>query len=125
MGGSVAAIENGFIQEEIARSAYEYQRKIESKEKIIVGVNKFTQEEKNTIPIFKIDDSIREVQTARLALLKQNRNVQQVNICLQKISESATTGANLMPPVIEAVENFCTLGEISDVLRNVYGEYKI
>lgn len=124
MGGSVAAIEEGFIQDEIARSAYDYQRQIESGEKIIVGVNKFTIDKEAKIPPFKIDDSIRDVQSAKLAVLRSNRNNDSVIACLAKIDAAAKDGTNLMPLVIEAVENKCTLGEISDVLRKVFGEYK-
>ena len=123
MGGSVTAIENGFIQDEIARSAYEYQRKIETGEKIIVGVNKFSVDHETPVPSFKIDDSIRQIQTERIAHLKQRRNAAQAQTCLENIHKAAVEGSNLMPPVIESVESLCTLGEIADVLRNIYGEY--
>ena len=124
LGGSVNAIEQGFIQNEIARSAYEYQRQIESKEKIIVGVNKFTIDKEEAIPAFKIDDSIRTVQSEKLKMLKAKRITLNAERCLQNISASAKDGSNLLPHVIEAVENYCTLGEIADTLRKVFGEYK-
>lgn len=124
MGGSVSAIEEGYMQDEIARSAYEYQRNIESGEKIIVGVNKFQSTETYTTPGFKIDDSIRQEQTDRLNDLKARRSNEEVQTCLKKISEAAIGTTNLMPLVIEAVEKHCTLGEIADELRKVYGEYK-
>ncbi|MGN6292853.1 MAG: acyl-CoA mutase large subunit family protein [Chitinophagaceae bacterium] len=124
LGGSVSAIEQGFIQDEIARSAYEYQRKIESNEKIIVGVNKFQVKEEASIPIFKIDDSIRTLQTEKLQRLKANRDRAKVDQCLQQLNDHVVNGENIMPAVIEAVENKCTLGEIADTLREVYGEYK-
>lgn len=124
MGGSVSAIEQGFIQDEIARSAYDYQRGIESNEKIIVGVNKFTVSEENNTPVFKIDDSIRTVQTVRLKELRSNRAAQPAKDSLQNISAAAKDGSNLMPHVIAAVENKCTLGEIADELRGIFGEYK-
>jgi methylmalonyl-CoA mutase N-terminal domain/subunit len=124
MGGSVSAIEQGFIQDEIARSAYEYQRQIERGEKIIVGVNKFKVSQEESIPVLKIDDSIRDHQIAKLKELKETRNKEQVINCLKTIQEKAVEDGNLMPPVIEAVESYCTLGEISDVLRSVFGEYK-
>jgi len=124
MGGSVAAIEQGFMQDEIARSAYEYQRQIESGEKIIVGVNKFQSSESYTTPGFKIDDSIRQVQTEKINLLKAGRDNNKVLACLHRINEAAKGTANLMSIVVEAVENYCTLGEISDELRKVFGEYK-
>ncbi len=124
MGGSVSAIEEGFIQDEIARSAYEYQRQIEDGSKIIVGVNKFTVDHEDKVPPFKIDDSIRDMQSAKLATLRANRNADAAQSSLAAIEAVAKDGTNLMPVVIEAVENKCTLGEISDVLRKVYGEYK-
>ena len=124
MGGSVTAIEQGFMQEEIARSAYEYQRNIESGEKIIVGVNKFQEEESTTIPLLRIDDSIRKIQSDKLNLLKAKRDNNKVMASLQTIHAKAVNGENLMPAVVEAVENYCTLGEIADELRKVFGEYK-
>lgn len=124
MGGSVSAIEQGFIQDEIAKSAYEYQRNIETGEKIIVGVNKFHINETNNTSGFKIDDSIRAVQTEKLNKLKARRTAKVAEQCLEEISTAAKDGRNLMPLVINAVENYCTLGEISDVLRKVFGEYR-
>jgi methylmalonyl-CoA mutase N-terminal domain/subunit len=124
MGGSVSAIESGFMQDEIARSAYEYQRAIESGEKIIVGVNKFTIDKESPIPGFKIDDSIRTLQSEKLQQLRAKRSAEKAENCLKKIALAAKEGTNLMPPVIEAVENYCTLGEIADVLRKVFGEYR-
>ena len=124
LGGSVNAIEQGFIQNEIAASAYEYQRNIESGDKIIVGLNAFTASEEVVPPSFNIDDNIRTVQMNKIKNLKEKRNPEKVSECLKKIKEHATKDKNLMPVVIEAVENFCTLGEISDTLRTVFGEYK-
>ena len=124
MGGSVPAIEQGFIQDEIARSAYEYQRNIETGEKIIVGVNKFAVKEEDSIPVFKIDDSIRHLQTEKINRLKANRDPAKTDQCLQNLNDKASSGENIMPAVVEAVENKCTLGEIADTLREVFGEYK-
>ncbi len=124
MGGSVNAIEEGFIQDEIARSAYKYQRDIETSEKIIVGVNKFQSAEANKVAGFKIDDSIRQVQTEKLQALRAARNADKAANCLQQIKSAASDGSNLMPLVIYAVETHCTLGEISDALRDIFGEYK-
>jgi methylmalonyl-CoA mutase N-terminal domain/subunit len=124
MGGSVAAIEQGYMQDEIAKSAYEYQRQIESGEKIIVGVNKFQSEKSNTTYGFKINDSIRQTQIDQLTKLKARRNNTKVQDCLSQINQAAKGNSNLMPFVLEAVENYCTLGEISDELRKVFGEYK-
>ena len=124
MGGAVTAVEQGFIQEEIARSAYEYQRQIESTEKIIVGVNKFTVDKEVPIPGFKIDDSIRTIQSDRLKILRDQRDAVAAAQSFEAIRSAAVENRNMMPHVVTAVENKCTLGEIADTLRKVYGEYK-
>src|SRR5450432_961999 len=108
MGGSVPAIEQGFIQNEIAGSAYVYQQKIESGDKIIVGVNAFTGGQEIAPPSFRIDDNIRQLQTHKLETLKAKRDNERVASCLKKIKEHATINENLMPVVVDAVENFCT-----------------
>lgn len=124
LGGSVNAIEQGFIQNEIANSAYKYQRAIENGDKIIVGVNAFTGGQETRPPSFRIDDNIRLLQIDKLNALKKKRDSSKVENCLKNIKEHAIKNENLMPVVIDAVENFCTLGEISDTLRAVFGEYK-
>jgi methylmalonyl-CoA mutase, N-terminal domain len=124
MGGSVAAIEAGFMQDEIANSAYQYQRDIENGHKIIVGVNKFTINEKNDTPVFKVDDSIQKIQVDKLNALKAKRDNTKALACLAQINKVAQSNENLMPAVVEAVENYCSLGEIADELRKVFGEYK-
>lgn len=124
MGGAVKAIEEGYIQEEIARSAYQYQKDIESSEKIIVGVNTFEETEKNDTPIFRVDDSIRKVQSEKLAALKAERDNELVEKLLKELTDKATSKQNIMPTVIEAVDNYATLGEISDCLRAIYGEFQ-
>jgi len=124
MGGAVAAIEQGFMQDEIARSAYRYQQEIESGEKVIVGVNKFAVKEGATAEVFRIDDSIRQVQTERLQTLRAKRDNAAVAALLQRLEAAAHTTENLMPIVVEAVEQYCTLGEIADTLRKVWGEHK-
>lgn len=124
MGGSVSAIEQGFIQNEIAKSAYDYQRKIETREKTIVGVNKFQSKEKGSIPLLKIDDSIRDEQIQKLKKLKESRNNEQAARCLEAVRQKAANNENIMPAVIDAVESYCTLGEIADELRKLFGEYK-
>ena len=124
MGGSVSAIEQGFIQNEIASSAYEYQRKIETGEKVIVGMNKFTVDQETPIPLLRVDDRIRDQQVEKLKALKNRRDASNVAAELSEIKSKATSGENIMPSVLHAVESYCTLGEIADVLRGVYGEYK-
>ncbi|RYF87841.1 MAG: methylmalonyl-CoA mutase, partial [Chitinophagaceae bacterium] len=123
-GGSVDAIEQGFIQDEIAASAYKYQQDIEAGDKIIVGVNKFQTSGEQPIPPFKIDESIQQLQVAKIEALKARRDNEKVNACLNKVAACANGTDNLMPAVLEAVENYCTLGEIADTLRNIFGEYK-
>ena len=124
MGGAVKAIEHHFMQDEIARSAYAYNKAIEDKSKVIVGVNKFTSAEMSKPPGFKIDDSIRIQQSEKLAKLRAERNNDKAQACLANIKRIALGTENLMPAVIEAVENLCTLGEIADTLRDIWGEFK-
>jgi methylmalonyl-CoA mutase, N-terminal domain len=124
MGGAVSAIEQGFVQDEIARSAYRYQQEIESGEKVIVGVNKFTVKNETPPEVFRIDDSIRQVQSERLQSLRSRRDNAKVTQLLQRLEDAAHTTENLMPIVVEAVENLCTLGEIADALRKVWGEHR-
>lgn len=124
MGGSVSAIEQGFMQNEIARSSYEYQDNIEKGKKIIVGVNKFTSEEKTREDVFSVDDSVRKVQVEKIQKVKAERNNDKVKIALAKIEDAARSSANLMPHILEAVENYATLGEIADTMRKVFGEFK-
>ena len=124
MGGSVAAIEQGYMQNEIAKSSYRYQRKIESGEKIIVGVNKFQSEEPPPQNVFRVDESIRTHQSEKLKALRAQRDNAKVNALLSSLEAKARGEENLIPTVIEAVENYATLGEIADALRKVFGEYK-
>ncbi len=124
MGGSVSAIENGFMQEEIAKSAYTYQRQIESGEKIIVGLNKFMTNEDQQIPVFRVDENIQKSQTEKLRQFKEKRTMEEVSVSLENVRSAAVSGDNIMPPVLSAVEKNCTLGEIADVLRSVFGEYR-
>lgn len=124
MGGSVSAIEQGFIQDEIARSAYQFQKKVESGEKVIIGMNKFQSAEKENALLFKIDDSIRQVQIEKIEALHKKRDPAKVDKLLQVLNDCASGDENIMPAVVEAVENYITLGEIADTLREVYGEHK-
>jgi methylmalonyl-CoA mutase N-terminal domain/subunit len=124
MGGAVAAIEAGYIQSEIAQSAYHYQKQIEDKTKIIVGQNKFVINETPLKDLFTVNDSIRKVQIEKINAIKQKRNETLVAQALQNISNAATDGSNLMPHILSAAEGYATLGEIADSLRNVYGEYR-
>ncbi|MFN8309250.1 MAG: methylmalonyl-CoA mutase family protein [Chitinophagales bacterium] len=124
LGGSVAAIEQQYMQEEIARASYEYQNQVERSEKIIVGVNKFTEKETASVDMLRIDDSIRKVQSEKLAKLRASRNAELCSKALGELKSAVVEDRNIMPYVITAVEQRCTLGEIADVLRSVYGEYQ-
>jgi methylmalonyl-CoA mutase N-terminal domain/subunit len=124
IGGSVSAIEQGYMQEEIASSAYQFQQSLEKKEKIIVGVNQYQIEENEKIPLLRINESIRTQQIARIADLKARRDAGKAATCLEQIRNNAVDGINLMPSVLEAVENNCTLGEIATTLRGVFGEHQ-
>lgn len=123
MGGSVKAIEQDYIQQEIASAAYQYQNEIESGERIIVGVNKFVQEEPPIASVFRVDDTIRLRQIEKIKALKAGRNNDVVAEKLKDLEAAARGNDNVMPSILLAVENYATLGEISDVFRAVFGEY--
>jgi methylmalonyl-CoA mutase N-terminal domain/subunit len=125
MGGMVKAVEQGFPQAEIANSAYHFQRQLESKEKVMVGVNKYQIDEpKRTMGTLYIDKTVGEQQTKRLRDLKARRDNALVKKCLEKVKQAATNGHNLMPSIIESVKAYATLQEVCDTLRGVYGEYR-
>ena len=124
LGGSVKAIEQGYIQKEIAASAYAYQQGIESKEKVIVGVNQFVGEDKNPVPVFRVDEAMEKEQVARLKAIKAGRDASKVEALLNRLEADARTETNLMPAILEACENYVSLGEIADTLRKVFGEFK-
>ena len=123
MGGSVNAIEVGYIQNEIANAAYQYQKEIESSDRVLVGVNKYVDNMGFVPPGFRVDDSIRQLQTDKINQLKKVRNNLEVEQALQKLAVATKDGFNTMPFILSAVEAYATLGEIADVLRNEFGEY--
>ncbi len=123
MGGSVAAIEAGYIQNEIANASYEYQQSIQNGERIIVGVNKFTAEEPPFDKHFVIDDSIRQLQMEKIRQVKAERNNERVGELLKKLEAAARSDQNLMPVILDCVESYATLGEIADTMRKVFGVY--
>jgi methylmalonyl-CoA mutase N-terminal domain/subunit len=123
MGGSVKAIEEDYIQQEIAKSAYQYQQDIESGEQILVGVNQFVQKEEQGIEVFRVDDSIRQHQINKLQTLKKERDNATVQQALQQLEQAAKSDTNLMPFILTAVEHYATLGEIADAMRKVFGEH--
>jgi len=125
MGGAIVAIEKGFLQKEIADSAYKYQKEVDEKKRIIVGLNEYTiEEEKCPIELLRVDPKVEKQQVVKLQKLKRERNNRKVKEILEKLHYSAEKDENLMPTIIEAVKAYATLGEITDVLRKVYGEYK-
>jgi methylmalonyl-CoA mutase N-terminal domain/subunit len=124
MGGMVAAIEHGFPQQEIAESAYRFQQAIDRREKVIVGVNDFVQADEPPIPILYIDESAADQQLARLEHLRRTRNRDSVRRTLDALRSAAGGRDNLMPPILDAVRAYATLGEMCDVLREVWGEYE-
>jgi methylmalonyl-CoA mutase, N-terminal domain len=123
MGGSVNAIEEGYIQKEIADASYHYQTEVEKGERIIVGVNKFKDKEEPIKDVFRIDDSIRQLQIQKLKKLRSERDNAKVTESLNRLEQHAKDNVNLMPGIVEAVENYATLGEIADTFRKVFGEY--
>ncbi|HZW88027.1 MAG TPA: methylmalonyl-CoA mutase family protein, partial [Myxococcaceae bacterium] len=124
MGGIIRAVEEGFPQKEIGESAYRTQREIEDGERLIVGVNAFQSDRHEPIEILKIDEQVAEGQVARLERVKSERNAAAVSAALAKVEAACRGTENLMPPVLEAVKSYATLGEISDVFRKVWGQYR-
>jgi len=125
MGGMVRAIETGYVQKEILNSAYEAQLRIEKKEDVIVGMNEFTTENgSKPTPILKVDTSVEEKQKAKIKELKEKRDNNLVSEKLSSLKEAAASKENLMPFIYEAVKAYATLGEITNVLREVFGEFR-
>ncbi len=124
MGGAVRAIENGFMQREIQDSAYRYQKAVESNEKMVVGVNCFETEEEQPQNLLRVDPEIGEAQKKRLQNLKAQRDQRAVGTALKNIESVARGEGNLIPPILEAVKAYATIGEICDVLRDVFGVYR-
>ncbi|HHY42240.1 MAG TPA: methylmalonyl-CoA mutase family protein [Thermoanaerobacterales bacterium] len=124
MGGAPKAIQKGYIQQEIQNSAYNYQMEIEQGKRIVVGVNKFQIQEEQPKDLLKVDPSVGELQEQKIKQLKATRDNLQVNAVLEELKQCAQTDKNLIPIIIKCVKAYCTLGEICDALRAVFGEYK-
>jgi methylmalonyl-CoA mutase N-terminal domain/subunit len=124
MGGTLKAIERGFIQQEIQNAAYEYQQAVDRLESIVVGVNAFEQEKEKPIPLLHMDESLERKQVERLRAVRARRDPAKWQAALKKVEDAARGTGNLMPPIVEAVEANATVGEISDAMRHVYGEYQ-
>jgi methylmalonyl-CoA mutase, N-terminal domain len=124
MGGMVAAVEQGYPQREVADSAYRFQQAVDAGEQIVVGVNAFAGGEETPIPLLYIDDSTEKAQLAQLVELKRQRDGARVTTALARMADAARAGSNLMPPILEAVRAYATVGEMCDALRDVWGEYR-
>ncbi len=124
LGGAVAAIERGYMQREIQNAAFNYQREIETKDRIIVGVNEFTAGDQPPSDILKVNPQLEEKQRARLAKVRAERNSAAASKSLERVESAARDGSNLMPAIVDSVRNWATLGEIADAMRRVFGEYQ-
>jgi methylmalonyl-CoA mutase, N-terminal domain len=124
MGGMLKAIERGFVQQEIQNAAYEYQQAVDCEDAVVVGVNRFRTEEEKSIPIQQIDPALEPKQVERVRALRARRDAGPWKAAVASVEEAARSGSNLMPSILEAVEAFATVGEISDAMRKVFGEYR-
>ena len=124
MGGMLKAIEQGYVQREIQEAAYEYQKAVERQSEIVVGVNRFQIAEDETIPIMKVDSQIEKNQIERVQAVREKRDSEKAENALSKLEESAKSDENLLPKILDCVENYVTVGEISNKLRKVWGEYR-
>ena len=123
-GGALKAIEAGWVQAQIRDAAYRFQEDLDSEKATVVGVNAFTKREKIPIDVFTIDAGVEKGQGERLAALRSGRHTEAAASALDRVERVARSDENLMPPILDAVEAYATLGEISDRLRNVFGEYR-
>jgi len=124
LGGMIKAIEEGYVQKEIANSAYTYQKDVENKERVIVGVNKFETDEPLVCDLLRVNAEVEQLQRKKIEKVKQERDSNQVETLLKNLKKAAEGTDNLIPPVVAAVKAYATLGEIADVLREVFGEYR-
>jgi len=124
MGGMLKAIERGFVQQEIQNAAYEYQQSVDRHEAIVVGMNRFEVQEEKPIPIQKIDPALEPKQIERVRELRARRDTGPWKEAVTRVEDAAKSGENLMPRILTAVEASATVGEISDAMRRVFGEYK-
>jgi methylmalonyl-CoA mutase, N-terminal domain len=124
LGGMLRAIESGFVQTEIQKAAYKYQQAVETREQVVVGVNDFIAEEERGIPTLRVDPRIEREQVQRLQALRAKRDANKMQAAIAELERRAATSENLMPAILGAVEAYATVGEISDALRRVFGEYQ-
>jgi methylmalonyl-CoA mutase N-terminal domain/subunit len=124
MGGMLRAIETGYVQQEIQKSAYQYQRAVEAGEQVVVGVNRFQADAEQPIPTLRIDPEIERTQVARLNVLRARRDAAKALAAIEEVERRARGSENLMPAILAAVEAYATVGEISDAMRRAFGEYQ-
>jgi methylmalonyl-CoA mutase N-terminal domain/subunit len=124
LGGTLRAVESGWVQQQIQQAAYQWQRRVDAGEAIVVGVNKFTAEDQVEMPIQRLNPELERRQVERLQALRLRRDHGPWRQSLDRLQEAARSGANLMPFIVEAVESLATVGEIADTLRAVFGEYR-
>jgi methylmalonyl-CoA mutase N-terminal domain/subunit len=124
MGGVLRAIETGYVQREIQEAAYQYQRAVEKDEAIVVGVNRFQTDEEAGVPLLRVDPAVEQAQVERLRALRARRDNEAVEVALLKLEEAARGTENLLPHILNCVETYATVGEISHRLRRVWGEYR-
>jgi len=124
MGGMLRAIEVGYVQREIQEAAYRYQKAIEAQEQVVVGVNRFQLEEEPPMKLLRIDPALEEAQVERVRALRERRDTRVVTEALTRLKQAATTDENLLPRILECVEAYATVGEISNALREIWGEYR-
>src|SRR6185503_4939178 len=124
LGGMLRAIEIGYVQREIQEAAYRYQKAVEAQEQVVVGVNKFQVEEEPPVNVLRIDPALEQAQVERVRTLRERRDTQAATAALTKLEHAATTDENLLPRILECVEAYATVGEISNTLRRVWGEYR-
>src|SRR6201988_63026 len=124
MGGMLRAIETGYVQREIQESAYRYQKAIETHEQVVVGVNRFQIDEEPPVNVLRIDPVLEQAQVERVRALRERRDAEAVTAALQKLEQTAATNENLLPRILVCVEAYATVGEISNTLRRVWGEYR-
>jgi len=124
MGGMLRAIEKGYVQREIQESAYQYQKAVETQEQVVVGVNRFQVEEETPVNVLRIDPALEQAQVERVRALRARRDANAFTASLEKLEQATTTDENLLPRILECVESYATVGEISNTLRHVWGEYR-
>ena len=118
------AIETGYVQREIQEAAYRYQKAVETKEQVVVGMNRFQLDEEPAVSLLRIDPAIEQAQIERVRALRERRDSNLATTALNKLEQAATTDENLLPRILECVEAYATVGEISNTLRRVWGEYR-